>query len=355
MSDTAPTTTTEPPATIPIGQASDLATFREARSKGLTEIPNPAAKPAEKVDEPADVDPEVAADPDLQQAIDELEPPPAEETPAQKAARTKRHKEAGKKSASTRYRNQRDTARTALSTAEAELADWRSGKRTYQAPTPSTAAPTTKTETATDDPKPSLKDFPLEKFSTEDDPYAAQQAALAEAVARWGARDEHRKQEATARETRQREQADQQQRDARVAYDKRADDARARVADFDAVAGSYSLPPDHPVSPHLYARVMESEVGPDIAYHLGKTPDDLARLMASPTLRALDIAFGEVQATVKAALKAKKDPPQAPPKITPAQEPIPPVNASAGTGVVSRDPKDIHSVDEWRAQKARSA
>jgi hypothetical protein len=33
--------------------------------------------------------------------------------------------------------------------------------------------------------KPTLKDFPLEKFRDEDDPYAAQSAALTEALVRW--------------------------------------------------------------------------------------------------------------------------------------------------------------------------
>jgi hypothetical protein len=344
------------PSTIPVASTQDLATYREARGKGLTEIPNPAAKPAEAAVAVDDDDPDVKADPELASAIDEIEKPTPEETPAEKAARTRRHKQAAIKQRITKLARARDGEKTRADAAEAELAEWRNGKRTHSGGTPAALpTPAAKSGDTADDPEPKLADFPLDKFKDAEDPYQAQAIALAQAHGRWGARQEIKKSDTAARESRQREQADQEERTASEAFNQRAEDAKKRLSDYDAVV-AYELPSDHPVSPDLFRLVTRSDVGPDVAYHLGKNRDVLARLMASRTGKELLIAFGEVQAEVKAALKAAEKveaPPQR--KVTAAQEPLQPVTAGAGTGIQTRrDLKEINSVDEYRAQKARA-
>jgi hypothetical protein len=341
-------TAAAPQLVSPESTSFDLDAHRAARAKG----------PAAPVDD-ATPDPDVEGDPELAAEIDALEKPPAEETPQQKAARTRKYKEAAGKSQKTRYKNQRDEARTQLAEREREIEEWRTGKRTHQAPAPAaTSAPAAgalKPSTATDDPKPTLKDFPLEKFKDEEDPYEARSAALAEAVARWGTRDEHRKQEEAQRETRQREEAERDEDTAARTFNERVEQAKPRYSDFDAVVGAYTLPKEHPLSRSLFTLVTRSDVGPDIAYHLGKNRDVLERLMRSRDEDALKEAFYEVRADVKAAMKGNA--PATPPKVHPAQEPAQPVNAGAGSGAVLRNPLQDSGtavdLDEVRAFRKR--
>jgi hypothetical protein len=335
MADVAPApVATEPaPATIPLGQAPTLRAFEEARSKGLKELPNPAAKPADAPD------PDVEAEPELRKAIDELEPPKPEETSAEKAARTRRHKEAAIKQRITKLAKARDEQKTAREQAEAELTEWRSGRRTAQ------PAPKAGEKPASEASKPTLKDFPLEKFKDEDDPYAAQSAALAEAVADW----KWEQHQTADRASRQREQAEQDDRALAKAFDESFVEARTRIPDFDAVLSTAEFPRT-PATPALLDLVMRSPVKADMAYHLAKHPDVTTRLLESRTRDALIFAFAEVQADVKAALKAKAKP-AAPPTVTSAQEPLQPVTAGAGTGVVAKDPKSM-TLSEWEAHRS---
>ena len=324
------------PATIPLGQAPSLRAFEEARSKGLKEIPNPAAK----TDAP---DPDVEADPELRKAIDELEPSKPEETPAEKAARTRRHKEAAIKSRITKLAKARDEQKTAREQAEAELTEWRSGRRTAQ-PTPAPPQPVKAGEPASKT-EPTLKDFPLAQFKDEEDPYAAQSAALNRAIVKW----ELDQRDTATRESRQREQADQESRDLAKAFDESFVEARTRIPDFDAVVSQAEFPRT-PATPALLDLVMRSPVKADMAYHLAKHPEITTRLLESRTRDALTFAFAEVQADVKAALKAKEKPP-APPTVTSAKEPLQPVTAGAGTGVVAKDPKSM-TLREWEAHRS---
>lgn len=310
--------------------------MRAARAKGETYDPNPAAKPAESVEE----DPDVKADPDLAKEIDEVEKPKPEETPAEKAARTRRHKEAAIKQRITKLAKARDAEKDRADRVERELHDLRS----RQAPPPQ--QPSAQADTR---PKPTLKDFPLEKFKDEDDPYIAQSAALAEAVSDW----KWEQREAAAAQSRQREQADQDTARTVAAHDTRVTEAKARIPDYDAVVQAASYPRT-PATPDLLDLVFKSDVSADMAYHLAKHGETTKRLLASPSRDALVLAFAEVQADVKAALKATKEP-AAPHKVTAATEPAQPVTATAASGAVLRNPlQDAGTsidLDEVRAFK----
>jgi hypothetical protein len=324
MATAAPPAVT-PPAALAAPDTSthiDLDAVRAARRAPVE------AKPAETVED----DPDVVADPDLAAAIDEIEKPADNETPQQKAARTRKYKESASKSQKTRYKNQRDAATTRAEQAEAELAEWRAGKRAHQA----TVTDTPAAEPSKDDPRPLLKDFPLEKFTDEDDPYEARSAALAEAVARWGARDEHRKQETTARASRQREQDDQDAQALGKAFDESFVEARTRVPDFDAVVQAARFDRT-PRTGDLLDLTMKSDVKADMAYHFAKHPEITNRLLRLPDRESVVLAFAEERASVKAALKATEKP-TASPKVTATTEPTQPVGTGTGSGAVLRNP-----------------
>lgn len=71
--------------------------------------------------------------------------------------------------------------------------------------------------------------------------------------------------------------------------------ARAVMPDYDAVVGSS----DTPIANHVGEAIMESDRGPDLAYHFAKNPDELMRLNGmSPTQAAREI--GKLEATLPA-------------------------------------------------------
>ncbi len=109
-------------------------------------------------------------------------------------------------------------------------------------------------------------------------------------------------------------------------YDARAGEVRARIPDFDQVAHSASVP----YSQAMLQLVQESDLGPEIAYHLGKNPheaDRIARL--SPLSAAREIGRLESRFASKA-----------PPKVSSAP---PPVKTIQGTGAI--EPKPLEDLD----------
>jgi hypothetical protein len=341
----APSATPAPAANPAVtGESFNLSTYRKAKEAGTAgpdspEYKAPAAKSEPAKAEPADDD----VDPETEKEIEAREQPKDGETPAEKRARTLRHKEAARKAIATRLANQRDAARRERDEAARELEEWRSGRRSAQprdtggtppAETPNRAGaePETTSETR---PKPTLKDFPLEKFTQEDDPYAAQQAALSEAVIDW--KDEQRA--SAARDSHRRAQREQEQRQIATKYGEQVTEAKSRLTDFDAVIAALDAAvPKTALGADLHALVIRSDVGADVAYHLGRNPEALKFLTESQTFHELSIRFGEVQADVKRTRKAAPPAAAAPTKITAAAEPLQPVTAHAATGVSVANP-----------------
>src|SRR5215212_8672223 len=89
------------------------------------EAPAAAPVPTPAVVADPTPDPDVVADPELAKEIDALEAPTPEETPAEKAARTKRHKASAQKGLVSRLANQRDRERTRATDLEREVLDLR--------------------------------------------------------------------------------------------------------------------------------------------------------------------------------------------------------------------------------------
>ena len=126
-------------------------------------------------------------------------------------------------------------------------------------------------------------------------------------------------------------QTRQQQEVAKLheSYTKQTEQARQAYGDFDDVVQD----PDLPISQAMAEAIMRSTNGADVAYYLGKNPDQAARIASLDPFSAA-VEIGRIAATVVR--------PQ-PRKTSNAPPPIQPVGARA-TPVT--DP-DKMSADEW--------
>lgn len=120
-------------------------------------------------------------------------------------------------------------------------------------------------------------------------------------------------------------------------YEARCVDARKVHADFDAIKNQ----PDLPVSPLMADVLLEHELGAEITYALGKSPEDCRRIAALPPAKQL-LEMGKFVARVEAASAG----PAAitVPRQTPTHKPTKPVSA-ASSPVVSLEGDAVRGVD----------
>lgn len=140
-------------------------------------------------------------------------------------------------------------------------------------------------------------------------------------------------------EKEQKTSSDQTQREKLQAHQQRLEKTRERITDFDEVLDNS----DAPLNQALHNAIVESELGPDIAYYLGKNPDKAAELVRmSP--EALNRAIGRMEAE----LEAKS--PGATKKVTKASAPFKPVNAGGSSGEVGKPAAFAtqRAYEEWR-------
>lgn len=131
--------------------------------------------------------------------------------------------------------------------------------------------------------------------------------------------------------------ADEAERLAVETFSAREEMARERFPDYDAVARQAGLP----ITPAMASVIFESEIGPEIAYHLGKNPGEARSIaMMSPERQA--VAIGRLEGRLQATANARREPPPPPPQTVGAM--------AAGTGKL--DPAKL-SMAEYAA--ARSA
>jgi hypothetical protein len=120
------------------------------------------------------------------------------------------------------------------------------------------------------------------------------------------------------------------------AYQARAEITARKYPDFAEVAGNPSLP----ITPAMAEAIMDSDHGPEVAYHLGKNPNEAARIARlNPVSQAREL--GRIEAIVSSARPATKT----------ASAPVNPVGARAAP--VRKDPAKM-SMSEyiaWRGGK----
>ena len=129
------------------------------------------------------------------------------------------------------------------------------------------------------------------------------------------------------------------------AYHEREEEVRAKYDDFEQVAYNPKLP----ITEVMAEAIRYSDIGPELAYHLGSNPKEADRISKlAPLAQAREL--GKLEAKLVDSPPAKK--------ATSAPAPILPVSArSAGTRVLdTTDPRSIASMtdSQWiEAERAR--
>lgn len=117
---------------------------------------------------------------------------------------------------------------------------------------------------------------------------------------------------------------------ARSMFEEACGEARERYADFDAVTQTQNFT----VTQEMGEMIMGMDAGPDVYYHLGKNPDEAARIAQLPTVQAA-IAIGRIEAGLAM-----------PKPITKSNAPTP-IAPVRGSGAPAKDPADM-SPAEYR-------
>lgn len=173
------------------------------------------------------------------------------------------------------------------------------------------------------EPQPNAKPTPDQFKTTEE---------YVEAVADWKA-EQKISEKLTAWE---RQQIERQQQSARQRtvdeFRQREDAARDKYEDFDSVAYN----PELPITQAMAETIQQSETGCDLAYYLGKNPQEAARIaQLSPFLQAKEL--GKLEAKI-ASIPAPKKPSGAPAPINPVKP------AGSGSFVDTQDPKSLEKL-----------
>ena len=162
--------------------------------------------------------------------------------------------------------------------------------------------------------------------------------------------------ERKAEEILARRETERQQIELQEAYAEREEQVREKYDDFAQVAYN----PNLPITQAMAEAIRASDVGPEVAYHLGLNPDEAKRISRlSPFLQAKEI--GRLEAKLVASPPVKK--------TSTAPAPIAPVTARGGgsSSYETTDPRSIKSmttsqwieaerqrqVKKWEAQRNR--
>lgn len=121
------------------------------------------------------------------------------------------------------------------------------------------------------------------------------------------------------------------------AFNYRETMAREKFTDYDAVTRN----PNVAITEAMAEVIRDSDVGPDVAYHLGKNPQEAARIASLPThLQAREI--GRIEERLSAPKPGRKVP----------AAPVQPVSGIAAGG--SKDPGSMSMAEYVAARKAGS-
>lgn len=143
---------------------------------------------------------------------------------------------------------------------------------------------------------------------------------------------EHLAEQKAAEKFAERERQQQQERISET-FREKADKAAERFPDFDAVISNPLLP----INDGMAEFIADSDLGPDLAYHLGKNPHKAAQIaQMSPIKAARELT------RIEAELASKP-----PPRTSAAPAPITPIGASKAS---SKSLEDM-SFDEFAARR----
>lgn len=138
--------------------------------------------------------------------------------------------------------------------------------------------------------------------------------------------------EKAAAETRQREAEAKREE----TWTKKVTEASKKYDDFDEVAFAEDLP----IAPAMAAAMRDSDLGPDVAYYLGKNPSEAQRIsQLSPAAQVREI--GKIEARLE--MKPVRQPSKAPP-------PIDPVGSGKGSSSVNLESMTQAEYEAYRAK-----
>lgn len=159
-----------------------------------------------------------------------------------------------------------------------------------------------------------------------------------EDVSGWRVRQELKTEREKGEKESQKRASQEYLRQSKAVFDERAEDFREAHDDFDEVAFAEDLS----VSTAMTEAILDSDLGPQILYHLGHNPKEAGRIARlSPYAAAREI--GKLEA--KLSTPTPKKPSKAP-------EPINPVGGKSG--VDSSLPQDSDDTDTWiKKERAR--
>lgn len=144
---------------------------------------------------------------------------------------------------------------------------------------------------------------------------------------------DHRAEQLAQQKLAERQKAEQSERMAESFLEK-AEKAIERYPDFQAVVSNPALPINEPMAEFI----AESDMGPDVAYYLGKNPGKAAQIAAMTPVKAA-IALKGIEAEIAAK--------PAPTKPSAAPAPIKPIGASSAS---TKSPAEMTDAEyaKWR-------
>lgn len=125
--------------------------------------------------------------------------------------------------------------------------------------------------------------------------------------------------------------------------------ARADLSDFDDVIAGAAK--DRKIPVHIERAIVESEYGPQLAYHLAKNPDEEARIFGLTPAKAL-LELGKIQdsyerrSSVK--VKSTTEPALPKPTVETTRAPAPVSSIKAEAGAVPSTSSEARSFAEYR-------
>lgn len=163
--------------------------------------------------------------------------------------------------------------------------------------------------------------------------------AYIEARAEWRADRKWEEKEAKKREEEAKTRTQSEQQKLEQSFREKAKSVAKEVEDFEDVMESS----DAPMTQQMADAILTSDLGPKIAYHLAKNPEEAQRIAALPAARqAAEIGKLEVRIEAEAKPKPKQEPSKAP-------EPIEPVGTRATSA--SDRPSDKDDIDTWHKKR----
>jgi hypothetical protein len=143
---------------------------------------------------------------------------------------------------------------------------------------------------------------------------------------------------------------EQGQKAAQDAYKGRVEKAKEKYSDYQAVAES----PDIVVSIPMAHAILQSEHGPDIAYHLGKNPAEAQRIaQLSPPVQLMEMGLIVARLTAPAAKPEVKEPAPQKPAVSAAPKPLKPLESKSDPA--SKAPQDMSMEEYAEYAKRRDA